>query len=1201
MGARLAEAVEEMGGESEAQPTQFPTRRRVSRRDIDEGACPPREELEEWANQKGVTLGPMIPNVEWRYRVLCGLWIWRDLDASTMADIPETDLIKHRVHLKEGCVPYASKWNRRLSAYKEKWFTNYIEEGVRSGMYERAPVEESLSRWSAPPVLVTKDPSKKIPVREEEFATGPELRLTFNYHHVVEDLPAVEYPLQSKIHDLLANPSIRMYGKGDLKHGYWAVGVEEGSRHILAFNVPGIGQLRPTRMPQGCRSSSATMAELGKIVFGAIPEPNPEPSLIGKEFDIYVDDMFWGQETFERAFEFVFHHFMPRLAWGMLRMSFKKLQLFMTSIIGIGIVFGVGGALSIRPDRVSKIMKWPTPACKTDVRSFLGAVQICRRWIKNFTEIARPLTRLQGALSEWRWGLVEEASLRLLRNKCATVVSMFGVDENAPVRAYFDASDFAGGFALTQVVGGVERPIIYDSVALSAPQRKYGTYKRELFAIVHFSDKYRHHFTTRHPAVFFTDHKPLVTFLNSDRHDGIYARWAVKLQELNFRFEHIPGKRNIIADGLSRTLFLGEDPEVDQGLGKLIEQKDQEGDGEWFWKDGKGGFEELMRSRKAGELRVPEASEPRRFVPGGEEAVGEAERVGFPLLGSSLCKVVGQASDSGKGVIEEEGQVGDFVLLFSGATGLVEGERGEKWRREEWYRDVYRYLTEGGYLPPGLDSLGRKTLKIYAENFREVEGDLYRFDRPRKRLIPCVREEDVRNILRDAHDETGHYASSQVAKKLQYRAWWPGRGPDIRTYIDGCIRCARWGPAVRSHELQPTLTYKPFDMIGMDFIGPVPISTNGYTYIFHVVDYFSRFTKSWPCKANNTSDAISCLNRFFEEYPLPVCIYSDRGQHFTSDQMKQYLDGMEITHVLSPSGASQSTGMIERANQELEKALKRTAGPHLSAWDIFLGRASRAVNTRTVVALGFTPFELLFGVQPRMPFEFAYPDEEVLALRTFTTEHYLNPDVEVWEESILSRSLELQGMREEMLARWKRSNERMKLSYDAGTKGWKFSPGDLVMLYDNTVGAKSKGGGKFDVQWPGPYIVEGHAGEHQTSYRLKHIHGKTLPGAHHGNHLRLYRPRSGRLAQPFDREPEIGPRAIRKLRSRAKARQAPQSFRTVVQGMESQTTTAERNRLCEEAGMKPRSLYSREGWGIGSRQAIWVGEFMSRQEKSRGL
>ena len=51
-------------------------------------------------------------------------------------------------------------------------------------------------------------------------------------------------------------------------------------RHYLAFHVPGIGQVQPTRMPQGARTSSFTFNELMNIVLGPIPAPHPEPSLL---------------------------------------------------------------------------------------------------------------------------------------------------------------------------------------------------------------------------------------------------------------------------------------------------------------------------------------------------------------------------------------------------------------------------------------------------------------------------------------------------------------------------------------------------------------------------------------------------------------------------------------------------------------------------------------------------------------------------------------------------------------------------------------------------------------------------------------------------------------------------------------------------------------------------------------------------------
>lgn len=316
------------------------------------------------------------------------------------------------------------------------------------------------------------------------------------------------------------------------------------------------------------------MAEVGKIAFGPIPPPNPEPSLLVDKFRVFVDDMFMRDTCVHSHFDFLFQEFFPRLWFARLRMSFKKLQLFMSELSALGQGFRLGGEVRILPERVDKIIRWPASCTKTRLRGFLGAIQICRRFIKNVTEITRPLPRLSGTLIEWRWGLVEETSFRILRNKCATAVSMFGISWDQAVHYYFDASNFVGGFCRTQIQQNIERPIIFDSISFNQTQRKYGTIKKALLAIVHFSEKYKHYPTSDHQATFFTDHLPIVSFLNMDRHEGIYTRWAIKLPELNFHFAHIEGKRNVVADALSRTIFSGDDLRMDKELFQVVKKQD---------------------------------------------------------------------------------------------------------------------------------------------------------------------------------------------------------------------------------------------------------------------------------------------------------------------------------------------------------------------------------------------------------------------------------------------------------------------------------------------------------------------------------------------------------------------------------------------------------------------------------------------------
>ncbi len=80
----------------------------------------------------------------------------------------------------------------------------------------------------------------------------------------------------------------------------------------------------------------------------------------------------------------------------MLKLSFKKQKLFEAIIKFLGVAHSVRGLVRILEERVSKLARWPVPSDLSGVRSFLDAVGITRRWIENFAELSRPLTRLTG-------------------------------------------------------------------------------------------------------------------------------------------------------------------------------------------------------------------------------------------------------------------------------------------------------------------------------------------------------------------------------------------------------------------------------------------------------------------------------------------------------------------------------------------------------------------------------------------------------------------------------------------------------------------------------------------------------------------------------------------------------------------------------------------------------------------------------------
>ena len=146
---------------------------------------------------------------------------------------------------------------------------------------------------------------------------------------------------------------------------------------FLPSSIPGIGQLQPTRMPQGSGSAGFTMSELMNILLEPIPEPNPEPSLLHSDSS-NMDDIFSGFPDFESQFSYLQDHFFPQIDWGRVRLCCHKLRLFVGKTTTLGVEHKVGGLVRILESQIEVIARWPVPKDVTGVRSFLGSIGITR-------------------------------------------------------------------------------------------------------------------------------------------------------------------------------------------------------------------------------------------------------------------------------------------------------------------------------------------------------------------------------------------------------------------------------------------------------------------------------------------------------------------------------------------------------------------------------------------------------------------------------------------------------------------------------------------------------------------------------------------------------------------------------------------------------------------------------------------------------
>lgn len=1126
--------------------TPFPTSRRILRREIDWDT--PLDVLELWFGQTGIQLGPLVPS-HLLEEVKRTFWTYRDVGAGELSDLPPTDLYTHAPRMAAGVRPWNRSPRRTWTEPERYWLHRLVGEGSEAGMYEPTLAANGrLSDWAAEPVMVPKDP--KDPWAEH--------RLTFNYSHVTEDLPGCVPTLLGQVHDSLADPRVGSYSSFDLKHAYWSIPVEPSLRHVFAFSIEGFPQMQPTRMPQGTQSAAFSMTEVVRLAMGPIPSPLPEPSLLHaplpremNPMETYMDDIFLKHTTFEDQWAFVRDHLLPRLLWTLMKISLKKVRLGMRQILAIGWIHQIGGIMKVKPERAEMIRDHPVPLDPTGVRSFLGKLGPVRKWIKNCSEISRPLTRLTGNV-DWRWTESEAASFSMLKDRVSDVLEMFGLDPDLPTQLWSDASGYGAGCVVMQHRDGTDYPLLYDSFLFTQTQRNYSTYKRELCAITEFCRRHKRHFQSPITSTVYTDHKPLTWFLTSANHEGIYARWVTELRVLNIKIEYIAGRRNQAADALSRTIF----PDVDcMAPGQLTGMGSMRREGDWVWKDGKGGYQELMdelESRPVTVLSPKDLKRLQKGTPKGSTAAASLTPVDGALMERQLRRewVWTDGPESTEGRWESPtlegpptstalvlysapapapsvrtcgpGHVGPLEMgicgpghVFVALNQAVAAAAVSAWEDDPWYSEMRQFLETGSTCDPWNRHLHRR-LTEQSRRFRIRNGQLCRLvEKPCTEgnlWVRCLARSEVAPILNLAHDESGHFGPDPTRRRLMTLVWWPGMAKDIVAYVAGCLPCAKYGPGKPPSPPQVTSITEPFQVFGIDHVGPFPLSALGNRLLLVMVDYFSRYCWAFPCKTTQAEEAVDLLKTWHLHISsAPWILYSDPGSAFVSDHFKSAVALVGTSVVTAPTKAHRSVGMVEVTNKLVQGILGKTHSAR-DHWDEGMEKMVRAMNGRTLASLGYSPTEILFGVTARGPLEWKADSwRNATGKGSLQTGRFEVPKGAAHANSVLFYMAGREVIHGNVTSQtdWVMANRTARHEMRTAPT---FPEGTLVMVVQEGKPPKLR------PRWRGPFKVAKRLG--RCSYVLENVDGTPIVGVgsleFHQDHLKVFSPRVGYLKGASD-------------------------------------------------------------------------------------
>lgn len=215
------------------------------------------------------------------------------------------------------------------------------------------------------------------------------------------------------------------------------------------------------------------------------------------------------------------------------------------------------------PEKVDEVRDWPTPKSPEDVRQFLGFAGYYRKFIQDFSKIARPLIDIMAIgkkprgkqklpPSTWNWGPSQEKAFALLKKKLTSAPVLGYPEFNSPFELHTYACQSGLGAVLYQEQEGVKMVIAYASRGLSKSERNYPTHKLEFLALKWaITEKFSDYLTGQTFSVF-TDNNPLTYVLTSAKLDATGHRWVTALSSYNFSITYKPGKSNTDADLLSR-------------------------------------------------------------------------------------------------------------------------------------------------------------------------------------------------------------------------------------------------------------------------------------------------------------------------------------------------------------------------------------------------------------------------------------------------------------------------------------------------------------------------------------------------------------------------------------------------------------------------------------------------------------------------
>lgn len=277
---------------------------------------------------------------------------------------------------------------------------------------------------------------------------------------------------------------------------------------------------------------------------------------------------------------------------------------------------------------------------------------------------------------------------------------------------------------------------------------------------------------------------------------------------------------------------------------------------------------------------------------------------------------------------------------------------------DQWYKNVYNGVVSNPQNYPNFQIKNHALYRL-TKNKHELTSEF-----SWKEVVP---EELRPQILSENHSEptAGHLGIFKTYRRLALCYFWPGMHADVVKFVSSCVACLEYKQ--QNHKTlgemgRPKQCSRPFQMLSIDLMGPLPVTRSQNSYILVITCCFSKYCIIAAIKRPTADIIIKILeNQVFLVHGVPQTVLMDNGSQFISGATDAFFKKYKIPNVFFTPKYTPQINLVERYNRTIITCISTFVDNDHRTWDTFIPKIQFAINNSVNEATGYTPSFLVYG------------------------------------------------------------------------------------------------------------------------------------------------------------------------------------------------------------------------------------------------